>query len=158
MPRTAKVNEDRKRYRRIYPGDGRYDNQPHWIPEQWQLDMVHRLAGLCLPTVHIAKLIGCDVDMLHRECQHELELGIAEANALVLHKTFYKIVSEGDGQMIRFYLARRLGWLEPKSEDAKLSTELSELSDEELRAELGALITRTRTATATRGLEPPMSG
>jgi len=154
MPRIE-IKPEYRRYNRINIDDARIG--PDWQPTETQSRMAQELAGYGLPRTQIATLFGISESSLTRYLGDVMDLGLAQVNALYLRTFFYKITVEKNDNLLKFYLARRLGWVEPKAEEPNVVDDTSrELSDEELNAELRALAARERTATTARGLAPPV--
>lgn len=85
-------------------------NPPH-APTDEQRDKVKTYAGLGVPQVDIAKMIGICQHTLLVHYRDELDLGMAQANAKIAGTLFQQAMSGNTAATI-FWLKARCGWRE----------------------------------------------
>lgn len=154
MPR-AKLDPNRPRPQEETEPEAEYTHnfggRPPWEPTDKERAVIERMGGIAMPHDQIAKIMGVNIHTLYAHCRHELDLGIAQVNALYLN-VMYKKIMEGNEKLLMFYLGTKLGWVIPKDSQAAPEEDLGGMSDDELRAELDALSARERVASQARGL------
>ena len=131
-----------------------YNMGPVFHPEQCHRDLVHELSGL-ITQPEIATILKITVPTLVRHFREELDLGAAQKNAIVGKLAFTKIVKEGNLDMMKFWLARKMRWLEKDVVDADPTEALAAKSMDDLSRELAEL--QQRRQIAMQELEPEPS-
>jgi hypothetical protein len=77
-------------------------------------EKVRRLAGLGVPQVDIAKMIGSDPKTLRKHFRDQLDRGVAEANAVIAGSLF-TAAKEGSVPAQKFWLKTRAHWQEGRA-------------------------------------------
>lgn len=73
--------------------------QPAWQPTDKERSMVETMAGLGIPEVDIAKVLGKDPKTIRKHCREELDTGLIKANAKVSESLFKKALGNGAGSV-----------------------------------------------------------
>ena len=141
----VKIDPTKKRYT---PRQNSAAGHPEFEPQDWQRRMVTQLAGIGLPQQRIAIIIETSLLTLRKYFAHELEMGVAQVQAIYL-QTMFNRIKNGDARLLEFYCRTQMGWVEPKNVPA-VDEELEGLSDDDLSAEIRAIEAREAQATKAR--------
>lgn len=115
-------------------------------PDDAARRLATNLSGIGVPKTMIAKILGVSRITLERHLGPELDLGMAQATAIVCNKMFNHVL-EGSLPATMFWLKARADWVEAKGpEDTSSGDDFAKLSDEDLRAEIEAITARQRMA------------
>lgn len=128
-----------------HSGDKRANNSgPSYKPDQQTRELVYRLAPL-LKVEEICAIIGISMPTLYKYYKETLAEGRAAANAVVGNLIFKQIVA-GNVDLMKFWAARKMGWVEQKVVPPAEEDDLSEAGLEALQQELRELQERRRIA------------
>lgn len=131
--------------------------RPAFEPHPWQRYLAQDLAGKGVPEQSIAVLLEISSNTLTAYLSEELARGRAQAHAVAAGVLFKKVV-EGSPWAVQFYMARFMGWIEPKHpQDDAPDDDLSKLSDDELQSEIDAISEAEGVASEARGLATRLS-
>jgi hypothetical protein len=81
------------------------------VPTDKERAQVEAMAGYGVPQDDIACILGIDAKTLRLRYRHELDVGIAKANAKIGQTLFQKAVN-GDTASLIFWAKARMGWSE----------------------------------------------
>lgn len=105
-------------------------------PTDEERKLVESMSGYGVPFEQIAVLTrDIDLNTLKKHFRKELSLGKAKANSKVGQTLFQKATS-GDSSAMIWWSKTQMGWKETK--EINLTTNTSEISDEELDAKINA--------------------
>ncbi|CAH0242809.1 hypothetical protein [Roseomonas sp. CECT 9278] len=110
----------------------RYDPTPD------QRRTVKTMAGFGIPQEDIATFLGIDAKTLRKHFREELDRGVTEANAKVAQSLFQMATQGKNVAAAIFWMRARAGWRE-RIEVKPVVYDISQMSDEELRAEIRRL-------------------
>lgn len=88
---------------------GRKKRDRWHVPTEENRKRVAELAGLGLPLVHVARVIGIDAKTLDKYYRDEIDKGKAEAHAQVVGCLF-RSIKKGNVVAQIFWLKTQLGW------------------------------------------------
>ena len=97
--------------------------QPEHAPTKAQRKEVQRLSGVGITQLQIALLIGIDKKTLIKHYRHDLDLGIAKADAAIGGGLYSKAVDDNDLGAMIWWSKARMRWApaENKPEDQNIN-------------------------------------
>jgi len=129
-------------------------HQKPFVPSEQQVNLTRELAGLGVPHIHIARLIGTSIATLHKYLQDVLDDGHAIAIACNA-KFCQQAIIKGDTKVLMWWMAIHAGWVIPKeapADNPNEQKEAAELTDDELDSELNWLKEAQDTVATSRAL------
>lgn len=109
------------------------------VPTDDSRKMVRLLSGVGVPQDDICVMIGVSKPTLHKYYRHEIDIGLAEANAKVA-QTLFKQATSGNISAAIFWAKARMGWREKQ--------------EVEITGKDGGPVSITATTVDARTLEP----